>query len=120
MWCFGGRVSGRWAPAAISRKGGATIRTITEETGATIDGQRVTVTTDGATETFLLTTDTTVTTTDTIVLLLPLDQADAIADALANAMSAAFGGVLNSSSTANVVTVGEPVPALVDTEESSD
>ena len=78
------------------------------ETGATVDGQLVTVTHAGVSETFLLTTDSTVTTTDTIVLLLPTDDANVIAASLANEIATFFAGLLNSTATDNVIDLGEP------------
>lgn len=78
------------------------------ENGATIDGQRVTMTVGGDTETFLLTTDSTVSTTDVIVLLSPADLSDTIAENLSNAIRNRFDGLLLANANLNVIDLGEP------------
>ncbi|MFK8112244.1 MAG: Ig-like domain-containing protein, partial [Rubripirellula sp.] len=76
--------------------------------GASVDGQQVTVTAGGTTQTFLLTTDSSVTTTDVIVLLSPADQADEIATNLANAIRSSFDGILLPVANQNSIDLGEP------------
>ena len=81
------------------------------ETGTTIDGQRVTVTSDGLSQTYLLTVDSAVVTTDEVVLLLPNDDAGDIAVALRDAITASFSAntlPLNPITFDNVIRLGEP------------
>ena len=77
-------------------------------TGASIDGERLDITTNGVTEGFLLTTDSSVVTGDNIVLLTPTADAEDIATALRDTIQVAFGAALNPTSIANIIRLGEP------------
>ncbi|MEL6108329.1 MAG: Ig-like domain-containing protein, partial [Planctomycetota bacterium] len=77
-------------------------------TGASIDGERFEITSDGVNQGFLLTIDSSVVTGDNIVLLDPTADADEIANVLANAIRTAFGGALDPTNVLNVVRLGEP------------
>ncbi len=81
------------------------------ETGATISGDAVVITSGGVTGTFLLTTDTTVAPSPTLVLLAAGDSAGVIASSLANVVRTFFASqdvAVNSIASANVITLGEP------------
>ncbi len=86
--------------------GGLTLTVPDTARGSTVNGQRFSITVDGVSRDFQLSTDATLVTTDQLVVVLPTDAANAIATAIATAIRSQFGG-LNSSATANVVTLGE-------------
>ena len=76
-------------------------------TGTSLDGEQLTISSAGTTVTFLLTTDSTITTTDQIVLLLPGDGPNEIAQALAGEIQNRFP-TFSPTVSGDTITLGEP------------